>query len=193
MSPSHLANPEPSDASRRMAGIDMTATGANPLRSSPQPLRSRGWGTLHHELGREVQRTGDTMTDLDPLRDGADPALIVVVEDEDAIRRLVQDTLEGEGYAVRPARSAEDAMTMLADGAIQPALILLDLRLPGMDGFAFISAYHAARQGHDTAPIILVSALRMRDELPEGVAAYLRKPFDLDDLLANVKRTIATV
>jgi CheY-like chemotaxis protein len=166
--------------------------GAAPLRSSPQPLRSRGSETLHHELGHEVQRTGDTMTEPDPLRTSADaPALIVVVEDEDAIRRLVQDTLEGEGYAVLPARSAEDAIAMLEDGAIKPSLILLDLRLPGMDGFGFITAYRGSRQGQDTAPIILVSALRMRDELPEGVSAYLRKPFDLDDLLANVKRTIA--
>ena len=166
----------------------MTA-GAGPLALAVPTATLARLGTLHHELG---EGTGDTMTDPDPLRNPSDAsALIVVVEDEDAIRRLVQDTLEGEGYAVLPARSAEDAMALLEDDAIRPSLILLDLRLPGMDGFGFISAYHASKHGQNTAPIILVSALRMRDELPEGVAAYLRKPFDLDDLLANVKRTIA--
>ena len=180
----------PLEASQRAAGADLI-TDAAPLRSSYQPLRSRGWDTLHPALGYEVQRIGDSMTDPLPNASAAS-ALIFVVEDEDAIRRLIQDTLEGEGYAVMAARSAEDAMTMLDDDTVSPSLILLDLRLPGMDGFGFISAYRTRKQGQDdVAPIILVSALRMRDELPEGVAAYIRKPFDLDDLLANVKRTIA--
>lgn len=117
-------------------------------------------------------------------------ALIFVIEDEDSIRRLVQDTLEGEGYRVVTARSAEDGLALL-EGAITPALILLDLRLPGMDGFGFIEAYRARTDGAtNAAPIVLVSALRPRDELPEGVVGYLRKPFDLDDLLARVERTI---
>lgn len=121
-----------------------------------------------------------------------DPAntLVFVIEDEDAIRRLVQDTLEGEGYRVRAARSAEDAIVMLDQAS--PSLILLDLRLPGMDGFAFISAYRARKDGVDVAPIILMSALRPREVLPEGVVGYLRKPFDLDDLLTHVERAIAT-
>ena len=124
-----------------------------------------------------------------------DPAntLVFVIEDEDAIRRLVQDTLEGEGYRVRAARSAEDAIVMLDQ--VSPSLILLDLRLPGMDGFAFISAYRARKDGVNgvnVAPIILMSALRPREVLPEGVVGYLRKPFDLDDLLTHVERAIAT-
>ncbi len=115
-------------------------------------------------------------------------ALIVVVEDEDAIRQLIRDTLEGEGYRVRTARSAEDAIVLLDE--VTPSLILLDVRLPGMDGFAFVQAYRG-RAGVAAAPIILVSALRPRDEMPDGVVGYLRKPFDLDDLLQRVERSIA--
>ncbi|TAJ21416.1 MAG: hybrid sensor histidine kinase/response regulator [Dehalococcoidia bacterium] len=117
-------------------------------------------------------------------------ALVLVIEDEDAIRGLVRDTLEGEGYRVQAASSAEDAMSMLDQ--VKPALILLDLRLPGMDGFAFVSAYRDRTAANDLAPIILVSALRPREELPTGVVGYLRKPFDLDDLLMHVGRAISS-
>jgi CheY-like chemotaxis protein len=112
-------------------------------------------------------------------------ALIVVVEDEDAIRHLIRDTLEGEGYRVRTARSAEDAIVLLNE--VTPSLILLDVRLPGMDGFAFVDAYRK-RIGDVKAPIMLVSALRPPEALPQGVVGYLRKPFDLEDLLSRVER-----
>lgn len=117
-------------------------------------------------------------------------ALILVIEDEDAIRSLVRDTLEGEGYRVQAASSAEDAISMLDQ--VKPSLILLDLRLPGMDGFAFVTAYRERTKASDLAPIILVSALRPREELPKGVVGYLRKPFDLDDLLMHVGRAIGS-
>lgn len=116
--------------------------------------------------------------------------LVFVIEDEDAIRQLVQDTLADEGYRVGSARSAEDAIMMLDQ--VSPSLILLDLRLPGMDGFAFINVYRARKNSVNVAPIILMSALRPREELPEGVVDYLRKPFDLDDLLTRVERAITT-
>lgn len=113
---------------------------------------------------------------------------VFVIEDEDPIRRLIRDTLEGEGFGVQTARSAEDALTMLAQ--TDPSVILLDLRLPGMDGFAFLEAYRARRDGAGLPPVIIVSALRPRETLPEGVVDYLRKPFDLDDLIARVERSM---
>jgi CheY-like chemotaxis protein len=129
--------------------------------------------------------TGPQVSDRDAS--SGPGALILVVEDEEAIRQLIRDTLEGEGYRVRTARSAEDALVLLSD--VAPSLILLDVRLPGMDGFGFVEAYRQ-RTGSGAAPIILVSALRPRDELPDGVVGYLRKPFDLDDLLERVERSI---
>lgn len=116
---------------------------------------------------------------------------VFVIEDEDPIRRLIRDTLEGEGFGVQTARSAEDALTMLAQA--DPSLILLDLRLPGMDGFAFLEAYRSRRDGAGLPPVIIVSALRPRETLPEGVVDYLRKPFDLDDLIARVERSVTGV
>lgn len=115
--------------------------------------------------------------------------MVLVIEDEEAIRRLIQGTLEGEGYRVLAARSAEDAIVALVQAT--PGLILLDLNLPGMDGFAFINAYHDQKDPMDAAPIIIVSSVRPRDALPEGVVGYLRKPFELDDLLARVERTVS--
>ena len=146
------------------------------------------------EHRRSTERTDGIMIQSQPSRTSSGrnhaSTLVFVIEDEDAIRQLVQDTLEGEGYRVGSARSAEDAIVMLDQ--VSPSLILLDLRLPGMDGFAFINAYRVRKNSVNVAPIILMSALRPREELPEGVVGYLRKPFDLDDLLTRVERAIAT-
>lgn len=115
--------------------------------------------------------------------------LVFVIEDEDPIRRLIRDALESEGFRVLTARSAEDALPMLEQA--NPSVILLDLRLPGMDGFAFLDAYRARRDSAGLPPVIIVSALRPREKLPEGVVDYLRKPFDLDDLIARVERSVS--
>lgn len=126
-----------------------------------------------------------------PIEQGAEhaPVLVFVIEDEDPIRRLIRDTLESEGFRVLTARSAEDALPMLEQA--NPSVILLDLRLPGMDGFAFLDAYRARRHSAGLPPVIIVSALRPREKLPECVVDYLRKPFDLDDLIARVERSVA--
>ncbi len=116
-------------------------------------------------------------------------SLVFVIEDEDPIRRLIRDALESEGFRVLTARSAEDALPMLEQA--NPSVILLDLRLPGMDGFAFLEAYRARRHSAGFPPVIIVSALRPREKLPEGVVDYLRKPFDLDDLIARVERSVS--
>lgn len=123
------------------------------------------------------------------LAAAASSTLVLVVEDEEAIRRLVQGTLEGAGYQVLTAPSAEHAITMLE--RVNPSLILLDIMLPGMDGFAFLDAYRARKNGVNVAPVILASALRPPEELPQGVVGYLRKPFDLGDLVTRVEHAIA--
>ncbi|RJQ10418.1 MAG: response regulator [Dehalococcoidia bacterium] len=191
--------------SHRVAGVIQTLLAervvAAQLHSPCQRLRSPGtvwdmpeWAAPELEFPRDTERAGGVMIESLPSRTsfGRNRAstLVFVIEDEDAIRKLVQDTLEGEGYRVGSARSAEDAIVMLDQ--ISASLILLDLRLPGMDGFAFINAYRARKNSVNVAPIILMSALRPREELPEGVVGYLRKPFDLDDLLSRVEHALAT-
>ncbi len=117
--------------------------------------------------------------------------VVLVVDDEPDIRRLVSDALRLEGYRVRTAGDGQEALQRVAEE--RPDLILLDLMLPVMDGRQFCrllthTPTATVRDGH--IPVILVSADRhLRERAAElGAVDYLPKPFDLDDLLAAVQR-----
>jgi CheY-like chemotaxis protein len=109
--------------------------------------------------------------------------IIVVVDDTDGIRDLVTDTLTDAGYAVVCAANGADALDVIA--GTDPALILLDLNMPVMDGWQFARAL-AARSLR--IPVIVMTAAgdvaRHAQEL--GAVGWLRKPFDLTELLRVV-------
>lgn len=108
--------------------------------------------------------------------------VVLVVEDEEAIRRLVQETLADEGYEVLLAADAPEAFEVLQGRAV--SLILLDLLLASTDGEAFAASY--LERTEDPAPIVLLTAREDEGQRPPGVVGYLQKPFDLDDLLQVV-------
>jgi two-component system, chemotaxis family, chemotaxis protein CheY len=110
---------------------------------------------------------------------------ILVVDDDDSIRQIVRLCLSEEGYNVREAPNGEMALEVLADW--QPELILLDLRMPVMDGWEFARQYQLLPEPH--APIVaFVAALNAVQECAGlDLAAILTKPFDLDDLLGAVR------
>lgn len=117
--------------------------------------------------------------------------VVLVVDDEPDIRRLVGEALHLEGYRVRTAGDGREALQRVAEEP--PDLILLDLAMPAMDGTQFCrllarAPLRAERPG--PIPVILISADRhLRERAAElGAADYLTKPFDLDDLLAAVQR-----
>jgi CheY-like chemotaxis protein len=115
---------------------------------------------------------------------GAAPVL--VVDDDPEIRDVLREVLELAGRAV--VEAADGRAALAAAAARAPALILLDVRMPLMDGLAFASAYRA-RSGRP-APIILMTG---REDpaaavLATGADALLPKPFDLGDVLALVRR-----
>lgn len=110
---------------------------------------------------------------------------ILVVDDDESIRHIVRLCLTDEGYEVLEAANGEDALEVLAEAPAN--LILLDLRMPVMDGWEFARRYRDAPGPH--APIVaFVAALNVQQEVAglESVA-ILSKPFDLDDLLSAVK------
>ena len=121
---------------------------------------------------------------------------VLVVDDEPNIRTFVRLALEDEGYGVVTASNGEEALEVLR--ATHPSVILLDLRMPGMDGREFVETYRAlqtesAQQGQRPAtpvPIILVTASRIPEVDPEqfGASGVLRKPFEVDALLESVAR-----
>lgn len=113
---------------------------------------------------------------------------VLVVEDEDDIRDLMVAILEGEGYAVGAAAHGADALAQLRSGDT-PCIILLDLMMPVMDGWAFCE-----EREKDPAlaaiPVVTVSAVPRQDPRNSGVraVAHLRKPLDIPTLLAAVER-----
>jgi CheY-like chemotaxis protein len=116
---------------------------------------------------------------------------ILVVDDDDSIRQIVRLCLTDEGYIVHEAPNGEAALASIDD--FQPSLILLDLRMPVMDGWEFARRYHALPGPH--APIVAcVAALDVTQECADlQTAAILSKPFDLDDLLEAVRAQLPLV
>ena len=115
--------------------------------------------------------------------------LILVVEDERHLADGLRFNLEAEGYRVETFETGEDALKRLArPGAEAASLVLLDVMLPGVDGFSVAAQMRA--NGIFT-PILMLTA-RGRSEdiltgLESGADDYLPKPFDLDILLARVR------
>jgi CheY-like chemotaxis protein len=114
---------------------------------------------------------------------------ILLVEDDFAIRETVADVLEGEGFEVACAANGEEALARLGDGSSQPGVILLDLMMPVMDGWAFRSAQRLDPRIAGI-PVVVVSTGAGAEETLDRLApdAFLPKPFDLDRLLDVVGR-----
>jgi DNA-binding response OmpR family regulator len=113
-------------------------------------------------------------------------ATILIVEDEYAVARGVQYALQQEGYQVSLARSGEEGLEFATQQA--PDLVLLDVRLPGIDGFEMLRRLRATGS---KAPVLMLTA---RDEevdkvigLELGADDYLTKPFGLRELMSRIK------
>jgi len=115
---------------------------------------------------------------------------VFIVEDDVDTREMLEHFLETEGYAVETAANGKIALERLA-GGVRPAVILLDLMMPVMDGWQFRRA-----QVRDSSlariPVIVVSAAG-RDRVTQIDADdFLSKPVNLDELLARVTHYSAT-
>jgi DNA-binding response OmpR family regulator len=116
------------------------------------------------------------------------PQHILIVDDDQLLRRSLSLQLERAGYRTSTAANAEDALALLQRQ--RPDLILLDVGLPGMDGLEALRRIHQNRD----IPIIFVTARRREfDEvlgLELGADGYITKPFNPDVLLARVKAVL---
>jgi two-component system response regulator MprA len=115
---------------------------------------------------------------------------ILVVEDDVDCREAVVAALECDGYHVLAASNGYEAL-ILARGDVRPAMILLDLMLPVMDGWQFLSLQQSERDICGI-PVVLFSGERELGRRAQElrVAGWLRKPVDLQQLLATVERAI---
>src|SRR3954463_8738342 len=113
---------------------------------------------------------------------------ILVVEDNDVAREGTVDVLRQAGYDVAPARNGREALDLLGSGP-PPALVLLDMLMPVLDGWHFL--HQLRRDGPRPAPTVVVTTgtiLTREWADANGCAGFLRKPIETDDLLAEVRR-----
>jgi CheY-like chemotaxis protein len=111
--------------------------------------------------------------------------LVLVVDDEADIRATVSAMLEIEGYAVAEAANGADALNAVERQ--EPDLILLDMRMPVLDGWGFASEMR--KRGH-RVPIVVMTAARdaARWAGEIAAAAFVAKPFGFDDLMKAVEQ-----
>ncbi len=118
-----------------------------------------------------------------------DPALVLVVDDNNGVRNCLQDLLEVSGYRVKAYMSAEDCLAGLSPDA---KCLITDMRMPGMDGLA-LQAELATRK--IDLPVIIITghgnlAMVLRG-FRGGALDVLEKPFDVAEILGAVRRAVA--
>ncbi len=110
---------------------------------------------------------------------------ILIIDDDPAIRATVAEILESEGYSVATAINGADGLQSL--DRVDPALVLLDMRMPILDGWGFA---RALRSRGVQVPILVMTAAQDARRWAHEINAegYVAKPFDLLDLLDTVGR-----
>lgn len=113
---------------------------------------------------------------------------VLVIDDDDAVCEILREALTDEGYAVATVPHGAAALDMVRHH--QPAVIILDLRMPIMDGWSFAEQYR--RRADPAASLILLSATKDIEESARriGAAAFISKPFELTDVVSKIERCI---
>ena len=124
-------------------------------------------------------------------RGGSRPGpLVLIVDDDDGLRRYLRTSLESEGYAVQEAASAEEGLAALEQEP--PDLILLDVMMPKVDGWEMLRLVQE-RHGVGAIPVIMFSG--QVDEgsaqaADRGAQAFVGKPFDAEQLIESTKQLL---
>ncbi len=117
---------------------------------------------------------------------------ILVVEDEEHLAFGIKFNLEAEGHAVSVAADGQAALERLTAAAPPVDLVVLDIMLPGMSGYAVCEAIREA--GNDLPVVMLTARTLVEDRIrgfDAGTDVYLQKPFDLEELLSVVRNLLA--
>lgn len=134
----------------------------------------------------------ESVIDIKNLKRSAvkENACILLIEDDETIRKALTRMLEGEGYRVRGASDGTQLSEVLDDAPLD--LIMMDIGLPWVNGLELTEMMKA----HDQLkriPLILISGRSSKEDIKKGFAAgcddYLTKPFDLD----KIKKTVSTL
>jgi len=113
--------------------------------------------------------------------------LILIVEDNERNRKLVRDVLQFRGFRTAEAETAEEGLKLAEQAA--PALILMDIQLPGMNGIEALERLRA-NSATSTIPVVAVTASVMSHDrervMSAGFDAYVGKPIDINEFLSTV-------
>jgi DNA-binding response OmpR family regulator len=113
---------------------------------------------------------------------------ILIVEDEPGVMAAIRFLMKQQGYNVRVAEKGEDALDLLSTN--KPHLVLLDIMLPGMNGWEVCKAIRSNPE-YRNVKIVFLTARRDEAEIAKGLNlganAYITKPFNNDQLIARVK------
>jgi two-component system response regulator MtrA len=129
---------------------------------------------------------------LDSLRHSGDNPgvneLLLIVEDDSSLREVIRLGLEGEGFRAVEAMDGPSALLTFASG--RPDLVLLDVMLPGLDGFSVCRELRKI----SLAPIIMLTARASTSDVVEGLESgaddYVTKPFEFPELLARIRSAL---
>ena len=117
--------------------------------------------------------------------------LILIIEDNEKNRKLCRDVLQVKGYRTIESETAEEGLRLA--GEQSPALVLMDIQLPGMDGVTAMKQLKADAKTQKI-PIIAITASAMTNNrtamLAEGFDGYQTKPITLKDFLGEVERVL---
>lgn len=118
-------------------------------------------------------------------------ALVLVVDDEEAMLEVYQDTLARLGVEVVAKRDPREAAALFEKNG-HFDLVLLDLRMPHLNGLTLLERIRA---GHPTVPVFVITGYPSKESAERcrqlGAQHYIRKPFDPEDLLRRVRRVLA--
>ena len=121
--------------------------------------------------------------------DGAEPARVLVVDDEESITQLVSTVLRYEGFAVETA--ADGRAAVKAAKAFRPDLVVLDVMLPDLDGF---EVYRRIEGSSVQLPVLFLTARDSTEDRVHGLTLgaddYMGKPFSLEELVARVRAVL---
>ncbi len=117
---------------------------------------------------------------------------ILLVEDTPNVRDFLEVTLKFKGYTVISAHNGEEALERIAEQ--RPALVITDILMPKLDGFALVQRLRTGTQTYDI-PIIIISATYITPEDREfayqlGIARFIEKPIDVDNFLLTVAEVL---
>lgn len=122
-----------------------------------------------------------------PCSPTSPPPSILIIDDDDFGRDALGQILEADGYRVLRAANGQAALDYL-NSSYRPRLIVLDLLMPGLDGWEFVQRYQASAT-HRAIPIIVVSASEVGPTIQQAdsVVAIFQKPVPVMDLLQTIR------